>query len=180
MLASDTIIRFVNVSVLNVGSAMREVSKASLTGDMGSLGDASNKLIKQFRFPFQYKEDELLLQADHDRMFEWDYEHTRDAFKHHMKTGELGLPSWAQKSTGKQVLELLKDLFRVDKHYPGVKWTGYRITGTVNRSNGYPVYSLWLFAKREGSKTKVYSGDRAPNTMWSQDSECKIGFMDYD
>lgn len=143
---------------------MRQVSKATLPGDMGSLGRASNKLIKQFRFPFQYEEDEPLIQADHDRMVVGDYEHVMGAFKRHMDTGDRWLPAWAQKSTGKQVLALLEDLFKVDENYPGVKWTGYRITGTVNRSSGYPVYSLWLFAKRRGSKTKVYSGDRAPNT----------------
>lgn len=131
---------------------------------MGSFGSARNKLIRQFRFPFQYEDAEKLIQADHDRMFEWDYAHARATFQHHMKTGELGLPGWARRATNEQVLALLKDLFKVDEDCPGAKWTGYRITGTVNRSNGYPVYSLWLFAKRRGSKTKVYSGDRAPNT----------------
>ena len=78
-------------------------------------------------------------------------------------TGELGLAQWAKSAGNERVLALLKDLFKADENHPGVKWTGYRITGTVNRSNGYPVYSLWLFAKNRGSETKVYSGSRAPN-----------------
>lgn len=143
---------------------MIEISKAKLTGDMGSLGQASNKLIQQFNFPFRYEEDEQLIQADHDRMFEWDYTHTTETFKRHMATGSMGLPCWVQQhATDDQVLELLKDLFKVNETYPDIEWTGFRITGTVNRSNGNPVYSLWLFAKRKGSKTKVYSGDNAPN-----------------
>lgn len=151
------------------GETMREVSKASLTGDMGSLGRASNKLIKQFNFPFRYGNDEQLIQADHDRMYEWDYQHTTDAFRRHMTTGGMGLPCWVQQhATDAQVIALLKDLFKTDEHYPDVVWTGYRITGTVNRSNGFPVYSLWLFAKRKESKTKVYSGERAPNVSYCE------------
>lgn len=142
---------------------MIEVSKAKLIGDMGSLGKASNKLIRQFNFPFRHEENEKMAQADHDRMFQWDYEHTRAAFTRHMKTGEMGLPYWASQVGDEQVMALLKDLFKVEESYSDVEWTGYRITGTVNRSNGNPVYSLWLFAKRKGSKTKVYSGDNAPN-----------------
>ncbi len=109
---------------------MPTVSKATLVGDMGSLGKASNKLIKQFNFPLQYEDDEQMLQADHDRMFEWDYKHATNTFKHHMNTGELGLPAWARRVGGEQVMALLKDLFKVDETYPGVEWTGYRITGT--------------------------------------------------
>ena len=142
---------------------MPTVWKAVLHGDMGSLGNASNKLIRQFRFPYEYDEDETMIQADHDRMLEWDYDHARFAFRLHTGTGELGLAQWAKSAGNEQVLALLKDLFKVDENHPGVKWTGYRITGTVNRSNGYPVYSLWLFAKKRSSGTKVYFDSHAPD-----------------
>ena len=144
---------------------MHTVSRAALHGDLGSLGRASNKLICQFNFPYEYDEDEQMLQADHDRMLQWDYNHARAAFQRHMKTGELGLQGWVPATDNQQVLALLKDLFKVNENHPGVKWTGYRITGTVNRSNGYPVFSLWLFAKNRGSETKVYSGSHAPNVQ---------------
>lgn len=144
---------------------MITVSKATLIGDMGSLGRATNKLIHQFRFPLQYENDETMIQADHDRMLEWDYEHTRNAFKQHMNTGELGLANWTTGTEPKLVIALFEDLFKVDQNHPGVKWTGFRITGTVNISSGYPVYSLWLFAKRRGSETEVYSGANAPNVQ---------------
>lgn len=142
---------------------MPTVSKAVLHGDLGSLGRASNKLIRQFNFPHQFDEDEQMLQADHDRILGWDYDHACAAFQRHMKTGEL--QGWAPSVDNQQVLALLKDLFKVDEDYPGVKWTGYRITGSVKISNGYPVFSLWLFAKKRGSETKVYSGSRAPNVQ---------------
>ncbi len=142
---------------------MLHVSKASLIGDMGSLGRAANKLIRQFRFPWEYEDAELLIMADHDRMMMWNFGHCTKTCKQHMGTGELGLASWARQAPDTKVISLLKDLFRVDVEHPSIKWTGYRITGTVNRSSGYPVYSLWLFAKRRGSKTRVYSSELAPN-----------------
>lgn len=142
---------------------MPTVWKAVLHGDMGSRGSASNKLIRQFKFPYEYDADEEMIQADHDRMLQWDHAHASAAFSRHMGTGELGLAQWAKSAGNEQVLLLLKDLFKVDENHPGVEWTGYRITGTVNQSNGYPVYSLWLFAKKQGSETKVYSGSHAPN-----------------
>ena len=55
---------------------------------------------------------------------------------------------------------LQRSLLKADSE---VKWSGFRVLGTVNPSNGYVVWSLGLFAKRRGSKTKVYSGERAPN-----------------
>lgn len=169
-------------------SIMQEVQRAVLYGDMGSLGKASNKLIRQFNFPFQYEDDEHMAFADHDRLIMWDYKHAMACFTRHMNTGDLGLESWVQHVCGEQVIELFKDLFKVDESesYSGVEWTGFRITGTVNRSNGNPVYSLWLFSKREGSATKVYSGERAPNveggyaSKYLTEKELKYGFPEFD
>ena len=49
---------------------MFRVSIANRHGNMGSLGDASNKFIAQHNFPLEYEENEVLIQADHDRMCE--------------------------------------------------------------------------------------------------------------
>lgn len=149
---------------------MQRVSKATRHGDMSSTGDAANKLIRQFNFPFEYRNDEEIIQADHDRFLIWDRDHASAAFQRHMKTGELGIGWWAQRVSDEKVMALLKVLFKVNKDYPKVKWTGYRITGTVNRSNGGPIYSMWLFAKKSGSKTKVYSDSTAPNVVRGGDA----------
>ena len=45
------------------------------------------------------------------------------------------------------------------------EWSGVRVTGSVNRSNGYPVFCIELFAKHPDSDTKVYSGQAAPNVL---------------
>lgn len=149
---------------------MRSVSIAKMHGDMGSLGMAANKLIRQFNFPLHYEDDEPLLHADHDRVIQWDHEHAMAAFKRHMNTGDMVLASWARSASDKRVMALLEDLLKVkeSENYSDVKWTGYRITGTVNRSNGYPVYSLWLFAKRKDSETEVFTGEDAPNVDWGE------------
>lgn len=160
----------------------KSVSKATAYGDASSLGRAANKLLRQYKFPLDYEVDEPILFADHDRLLGWDRDHALQAFKRHMNTGELGLPSWLDRTTDRKVLNLLRDLFKVEENHPDVKWTGYRVTVTVNRSNGYPVFSLWLFAKKRGSETKVYTGMPAPNVIGPSDRIAKgsmfLGGMD--
>ncbi len=128
--------------------------------ELGSLGHATYMLICQNKFPLDYEVTDHKTSADHDRLLMWDYEHFRMTCKEYLGTGELGIPAWAQSQHPEKVLEFIKAAMKAD---PKIKWTGHRILGTVNRSNGYPVYSLELFAKGKGSKTKVYTGENAPN-----------------
>lgn len=128
-------------------------------GQLGSFGKATYMLIRQYKFPDTYEDAEQILSADSDRCFMWDHEHAGRCFKEHTGTGEGGLERWVQTAAPKAVLEFLVDLLKVDSE---VKWSGFRVMGTVG-PNGYVVWSLSLFAKRRGSKTKVYSGERAPN-----------------
>lgn len=46
-----------------------------------------------------------------------------------------------------------------------IAWSGYRVLGTVNRGNGYPVWTLEIFAKGPDSDTEVYTGQVAPNVL---------------
>lgn len=127
-------------------------------GKLGSLGSATYMLIRQHDFPDTYEDHETLMQADHDRVVYWDHEHASRCFQEH--TGSGHLESWARRASASAILKFLKDLLKAD---PDIKWTGFRILGSVHRGNGYPVWGLELFAKDPKSKTKVYSGQRAPN-----------------
>jgi len=132
---------------------------------MGSLGNASNMLLRQFQFPTRYDADvDVLTSADHDRCLQWDYEHARAVFTKYLKTGELALPEWLKRgsTTDEMVMAFLKEILKVEQGYPDVKWTGYRITYTVNRSNGYPVFTFSLFCNRSG--VPAYTDD-APVTV---------------
>ena len=130
---------------------------------MGSLGDASGMLIRQFNFPDTYKEDEQLWNADHDRLLDQDYDHWKSTVEDYKaKIGNRGLFTWLEHGKQADVLEFLVKVLKADA---SVKWTGFRILGTVNRSNGYPVYSLEVFAKSPRSGTEVYSGESAPNVL---------------
>lgn len=131
-------------------------------GRLGSLGDASYMLLRQYRFPDTYSEKDELIVRDHDRCMDQDYEHARRCFKEHTGTGECGLQAWLERATDEQVIKFLEDILKVDRN---IGWTGYRITGTVNRGNGFPVWSLSLFAKHPQSDTKVYTGEDAPNVQ---------------
>jgi hypothetical protein len=136
------------------------------TGCMESLGNAMYALIRQHDFPFEYDEKkDAYTSADHDRCFQWDYAHAKRCFKEHTGTGDMGFEQWVRNSHAEEVMAFLKDILKVaDLDAKGVfghpvgdsGWTGFRILGTVHRGNGYPVWSLELFAKGKGSKTKVY------------------------
>lgn len=129
-------------------------------GKLGSFGNAEYMLLRQFRFPYEYEVRERFLSADHDRCFMWDREHARRCFKEHTGMGEGGFEHWVHAASNEAIMKFLKDVLKADA---SVTWTGYRILGTVNRSNGYPVWTLQLFAKCPKSKTKVYTGHVAPN-----------------
>lgn len=141
----------------------RQVYPASQykAANMGSFGKASGMFIRQFNFPDIY-DDELdsYEVRDHDRIMQSESEHANTCFKKHTGKGEFGFEGWALNAYDAKILIFLKDIMRADK---AINWTGYRIRGTVNVGNGYPVWTLELFAKHPDSKTIVYTGDKAPN-----------------
>lgn len=117
-------------------------------------------LLKQYQFPDTFEEHEKHITADHDRCLMWDGKHASECFKRHTGTGDLGFDSWLSSADDAAVMAFLKDILKADIK---IDWTGYRVTGTVNRGNGYPVWTLELFAKDPKSATVVYTGPRAPN-----------------
>lgn len=126
-------------------------------GAMGGFGDAAYMLIRQYQFPVdEYEEGEELLGADHDRCVMWDPDHAHRCFAEHTGTGSLGFESWARNSDPKKILAFIKAILKAD---PNIEWTGFRVMGTVNRSNGFSVWTLELFAKSPISRTKVTSED---------------------
>ena len=132
-------------------------------GAMGSLGDASYMLLSQYQFPDEYDSDrDKLTGWDHDRIMQQQYEHGTRCFEQHTGTGELGLEGWLKRAEPEKVLAFLRDILKAD---PTINWTGYRILGSVHRGNGYPVYTLQLFAKHPESVTVVYNTENAPNLI---------------
>lgn len=129
-------------------------------GAISSTGKASNMLLRQYQFPDEYFEPDKHTQVDHDRLLSWDHAHTTACFEKHTKRGELSFQSWINIATDQQILEFLIEVMKAD---PTVKWTGYRVTGTVNRGNGFPVWGLELFAKHPNTRTVLYTGENAPN-----------------
>lgn len=154
--------------------SMRRVLTAEpyRSGELGSFGKASSMLIRQFQFPDTYHESDRFVSADDDRLRGWDYKHTRRAFSEHTGCGELALERWVNGATDAQILAFLCDVL---KAAADAEWTGYRILGTVNRSSGYVVWSLQLFAKHPESATQVYSGRNAPNVKRPQPGDDLLG-----
>lgn len=133
------------------------------SASMGSFGKAEYMLLKQHNFPYEYDEakGDKRYFAYSDRLSQWDSGHTDNAHKRRPKPHTF--LDFAQHGTRASIMAFLIDVMKAEEHYPGVKWTGFRITGSVNISNGYPVYTYELFSKGEGSDTKVYSRSNAPN-----------------
>lgn len=131
-------------------------------GQMGSMGDAAYMILKQFQFPHEYAENEknCFCRWDSDRVFQQQNDHANACVKKHTGKGPLALEFWFDRSSDEQVLEFIKEFLKAD---PNVKWTGYRVLGSVHRGNGYPIFTLELFAKPADSTTEVYSGRIAPN-----------------
>ena len=132
-------------------------------GAMGSLGNAAYMLMAQFDFPYEYDPNvDGYTCADHDRLLQRDFDRTRLAFKKFTNNGELGFGQWAQGVFKEDLMECIKALLQADTL---IDWTGCRVLGTVNRSNGYPVWTLELFANKSG--VEVYTGPQAPNVKGS-------------
>jgi hypothetical protein len=123
--------------------------------EMGSFGKASYMILTQYNFPFNYDDDlDKIISADDDRIFSWDYSYARKVYNKYLKTGELHLREWCTTNKPEKVLAFCKEILKADT---SIDWNGYRILYTVNRSNGYPVFSIQLFYKHPDSDTKVYS-----------------------
>ncbi len=134
-------------------------------GAMGSLGDASYMLLRQHQFPDMFDASlDQMTGWDHDRIMQQQYEHGTRCFKEHIGTGEMGLEYWLKKkeATPEAVIAFLVDILKADRN---IKWTGFRIVGSVHRGNGYPVWTLQLFAKHPESATVVYNTENAPNLI---------------
>lgn len=129
--------------------------------NLGSMGNASGMLIRQYQFPNEYHDFEALVFSDHDHCIHANYDRAIACIKKYTKTGELGLESWFLHSSDELIMAFLDEF--LDVNY-GAKWTGYRIRGTVSRSDGSVIWSLELFAKAPGSSTVVYTGTKdVPN-----------------
>ena len=149
---------------------MKQVYKAQpyRSGQMGSFGNAACMLLRQYQFPDTYQDHEHHVYWDSDRCFSSDFDNARRCFEKHTGTGELGFESWLSDAKDQQVIDFIVDILKADKN---IKWTGYRALGSVHRGNGYPVWTLEVFAKDPASDTKVYSGFTAPNVRSTSEVE---------
>lgn len=130
-------------------------------GALGSMGKASSMIVRQYQFPHEYQEYEKFAFADHDRCIQANYDKAMACIRKHTQSGNLGLESWFLKSSDEKILTFLIEFLDAKD---GTNWTGYRIRGTINQSDGGAIWSLELFAKAPGSSTAVYTGTKdVPN-----------------
>lgn len=138
-------------------------------GAMGSSGNANNMLMRQFQFPAEFdRHVDVMMSADSDRLLMWDYDGFRKTLEKFLGKGEGAIGEWVRRSwegkteaTDEQVMAFIIEALKAKEQHPDVVFTGWRVTGTVHRGNGFPIYTLSLFANRSG--VAVYSDESAPN-----------------
>ena len=140
------------------------------SSETGSLGKADHMIIRQNNFPKNYHRDQdTLIYAETDRLQEWDNDRFTQTMKKFIKSGELGLidkvmdlkKDGSHIMSNSRVMNFIKEALQVKSQYPGIKWTGFRITFSINRNNGNKIFCLWLFANESGAE--VYSELTASN-----------------
>ena len=131
---------------------------------------AVNLLLVQHEYPLVYNSDtDKVHNTDSDRCSQFDYEHTAAAYKRH----DAGRIEQFSHRRPEEIMAFLIDILKADKK---VEWTGFRISGSVNVSNGYPIYHFALFSKGQDSTTQVYSGHSADNIAWTAEQARTIEY----
>lgn len=128
---------------------------------LGPFGKARCMFLTQFNFPDTYSKDDLLINADHDRL---NPDHVYYCFKEHLGQGPgyYDIEGIIRQTKTEKLFNFLIDITNVDKK---INWTGFRIMGSVSGS-GHPVWTIQLFSKNPTSNTKVYTGEvNAPNIL---------------
>ena len=128
-------------------------------------------LLRQENFPHTYENKDIVLMVDHDRLLDHNSRRVSTCFQKHTGIGECGLEDWIRRASTEACINFLKDVLEADASR---NWTGFRVLGSVHRGNGYPVWTLCLFAKHPESKTEVYSGQDAPNVRGFQVKDHRI------
>lgn len=137
-------------------------AEAYREGALQSVGNAAQMYIRQFNFPGNdVDEKDMLLTRDHDHLLLHDIDRVETCIEEHTGNTDYYLGGWVRSTTDEKIIGFLIDVLSADIH---VNWTGYRILGSVG-GNGYPVWTLQLFAKHPESKTEVFTGPNAPNVL---------------
>jgi hypothetical protein len=124
-----------------------------------ALGEGDQMLLRQYRFPHQYSNGEMLVTSRSNNSNEWSPEYFEKWFGGFNEIIGEAFNYWLQREDKKKILTFLKQVMRADE---SINWTGWRILAT--QVNGYPVFIHQLFARKPNSHTRVYSGNQlAPN-----------------
>lgn len=124
-----------------------------------NLGEGDQMLLRQYRFPQQYSDNEILVTSHSNNAAEWIPEYFEKWFGGFNEIIGETFNYWLQREDRKKILVFLKQVMKTDE---AITWTGWRIL--ISQINGYPVFIYQLFARNPQSHTRVYSGNQlAPN-----------------
>lgn len=141
---------------------------------MSSYGDADHMLFQQVKFPDTYDPDagDLIVSAYSDRIVSWyGTDHWRACVEKYAEARDnSSWQTWMRHGQSSDLLSFCVDILKATDASiisrdgaPVTDWTGFRICGGVNRATQYDYWTFEVFSKGLSSKTKTYSGQRAPN-----------------
>lgn len=129
-----------------------------VSSNIGAFGTAKNMLIVQYNFPFEYDPNKDKIVSEYfDRMIMLDHGHVSRCLAKY-DFSQLNLERRLRKSPAEVVFNFICELMKEESS----ECTGFRVVGTSG-NNGHLYLSFEIFKKGKDSKTKLYSGDNAPN-----------------
>jgi hypothetical protein len=139
-------------------------------GATGSAGTGSYILISQYNFPYEYSNEDEIITQDHDHINNSHGDMLQTACTESFGNGEFGIGQFSRDAMPHNVMRFLKRVLRAEE---GINWTGFRVMQTTNKNNGFPVFTLELFANKSG--VNVYSGLSGPNINKSKNTSKSFG-----
>ncbi len=114
----------------------------------------SDICIRRFEFPLDtYSDNDKMLFGYSDRAISHDRDYISKCFQTHTDTGDQGFGKWSTNAKPEEIISFLRDFFKVNQ---SIKWTGFRIMGSVG-CDGYLIWTFELFWKNPFSNTTVSS-----------------------
>ena len=147
---------------------MNTITKAKpyRRGILHPTSTAQNVLIRQFNFPEHFSKEDGHISRKVSDIYHLDKFRAERCFEQHLVAAprRMSIVDHLQELPDEKVLDFVKNFLQIDRLPPmKIEWNGYRITASVNQSNGKTEFEFELFAKHPESDTEVYTGSDAPN-----------------
>lgn len=145
------------------------IAQAFSLRDLGPGGHAHEMFVRQFRFPHEFTDDEVLLTFDLDE-YEGDpeFEAAKRVFLRPRDGVAPDLLTFFREHNARAQVFLFLKTIVLNRFAHPVPWTGFRVL--ASRASGRLAFQVQLYAQPIDSRTPVFSTDVAPNVARAQEA----------